>query len=263
MQSCSNTIRKLDSIELLSINLDGNSNKEVVYDISTNKKLILKQQKTHKGIPYNDHIAEHLTCSILNECGFNTQETELVIYKRQLVVAITLKQEIKQLLQMKSYFNDGNKIVFDVGNIMALAQSTKPAVDMTKFKEHLLDLILISHVFCNKDLHPGNIGFVKSKTGVYIPSEIYDMAGSLLSLYAFDSKKRMKKELELSSSVKIFNKEYKVSDLIDNTKFNKLHSQLKTKQPQIIKIIESLPEPYKEFGYESYKMILRRSKMEV
>lgn len=130
------------------------------------------------------------------------QDTKLVYYKGLLVVAIVLKNEITQLKQVRSYFTDESRILYDLDYIYSLTETLKSKIDIERFKEHIRKLVLVSYVFCNVDLHPGNIGFNKIN-GKYEPSEIYDLGGSFLSAYAEDIDKLRSVEKSLETKVRL------------------------------------------------------------
>ena len=240
------------------LNLDGNAFKTIVIDKEANEMLILKSQKVIKGKPCNDQISEYLTCNILKICGYNAQKTQLMYYNGELVVAITIKDEIIQLKQVKSYFEDSSKVMYDLDYIYNIAETIKPKINMDRFREHIRELVLVSYVFCNVDLHPGNIGFV-DKNGEYFPSEIYDMGGSLLSIHAKSLSKLLEMEKELETTVKVSRKNYKALEYITSEELKGINQKLVENKEEILELINTLPENFIVYGRTCYEIILKRS----
>ena len=262
MESCTNmNYRDVTNLKTYPMSVDGNATKTVVIDHIDKELLILKNQKIIKGKPGNDQISEYLACNILKICGYDVQDTKLVYYKGLLVVAIVLKNEITQLKQVRSYFTDESRILYDLDYIYSLTETLKSKIDIERFKEHIRKLVLVSYVFCNVDLHPGNIGFNKIN-GKYEPSEIYDLGGSFLSAYAEDIDKLRSVEKSLETKVRLSARDYNVLEYMTKEELQGINKKLIENKEKIKELINTLPEGFREYGEVCYQIAVKRSSVD-
>lgn len=171
---------KIDALNniLTGYRLDGKSKKFQIS--SSNSNEIVKFAKSTRGGSVNEQVTEYVCCSLLEACGISVQRTSLVVCNDEVVVVCNVEYEIVPLKSIKSRFIK-DKLVYDLDYFMQLAEAREPKINLEEFKRHLLQRLIYDYHLRNVDLHPGNIGFYRDSEGVFQPSYIYDMGGSLFT----------------------------------------------------------------------------------
>lgn len=174
--------------------LDGVTPKIVVWDGDIRK--MLKFAKIKMGCERRDYVSEYVACKIAKALEYNVQEVELAFYRGRECVAIRMFDYDITTFDGFGPSTDSQETEYDLDALLHFPfKHSKFALTEPEFKQYVWNVFVLDMVLSNFDRHENNWGFQR-KNGVYQPSGLFDLGGSLYSKWVIDCPEMSEQELE-------------------------------------------------------------------
>lgn len=227
--------------------------------IKENAYIIKFQKNTREGLRFN-HISEYIGSHIFAMLGIKTQETQLGIYKGEMIVAIKdFLGENEEFVPFNevgdsSLEQDKDKYQYSYEDIMQMLKDNVKLTNVEQTVDAFWNMFVVDALIANFDRHGCNWGFIK-KNNKYRLSPVFDNGSSLFPQLNTDEKIAMvlnnPDELNQriykfpTSQVKYNGKKSSYYDIISRLEFNECNKALirvveKVEINKIKKLIDSI-----------------------
>lgn len=175
------TLRDVSNYNV-SATTPGGAQDKLILEKNGTLYLIKFNPKKQNGYEMPYHLSEHISCCISNQLGYPAQQTELVLYKDEICVLISLfDKPLITFNGLGSSTLEHEKLNYDLDFIL-------DTIKESKFKElsnFIWNTFFIDSFVGNSDRHPNNWeSFRERRDGAYIPAPLIDFGDSLFSLKA-------------------------------------------------------------------------------